>query len=91
MFLLFLTLDLFLIMFHVFHLVDAEPDRREVLFVLARDFLHQTDQDGAAVHSVVRVVVHVLQTDEELRVGAERGCREKKGGFVRHAPGLSCR
>lgn len=61
----------------VFHLIDSKSDGREVLFVLARDFLHQPDEDGAAVHSVVRLVVHVLQTDEELRVGAESFCRQR--------------
>lgn len=45
-------------------------------------FLHQTNQDGAAILAVVRLVVDVLQADEELKVGAERGCRGTQGQSV---------
>lgn len=61
------------------YLVDGEPDGVEVSSeapLSANVFLHQTNQGGAAVLAVVRVVVHVLQPDEELRVRAERGCGE---------------
>lgn len=61
------------------YLVDGESDGVEVsseTSLLASIFLHQTNQDGAAVLAVMRVIIDVLQPDEELRVGAERGCRE---------------
>lgn len=73
--------------FHrVFHLVDTESDGQELVLVLARDFLHQTDQDGAAGNSVVRLVVHVLQKDEEVVAGAEGSCRQMTGGFIQRVP-----
>ncbi len=60
------------------YLVDSESDCVEVspeASLPASIFLHQTDQDSAAVLAVVRVVIHILEPDQELRVGAERGCR----------------
>lgn len=65
------------------YLIDGEPDGVEVSpegSLPASVFLHQTNQDSAAVLAIVRVIVDILQPDEELRVGAERGCREKTGG-----------
>lgn len=68
-----------------FYLIDGESDGVEVsseASLPASVFLHQTDQDGAAVLAIVRVVVHFVQPDEELKVGAERGCRQRGGRFI---------
>ena len=67
------------------NLVDGESDAVKVsskASLPASVFLHQTNQDAAAVLAVVRVVVHVAQPDEELRVGAERGCIQTGGWFI---------
>lgn len=70
------------------HLVDGESDGVQVsseTSLPASVFLHQTDQDRAAILAVVRIVIHVLQPDKELRVGAESGCREKTGDQFTHS------
>lgn len=67
------------------YLVDGKSDGVQVSSKASFSssiFLHQTNQDGAAVFAVVRLVVNVLEADEELRVGAERGCRETRGQSV---------
>ncbi len=61
------------------YFVDGESDGVQVsseLSLPASVFLHETNQSSAAILTVMRVIVNVLQLDEELRVGAERGCRE---------------
>lgn len=67
------------------YLVDGKSNGVQVsteASLPASVFLHQTNQDGAAILAVVRLVVDVLQADEELKVGAERGCRETQGQSV---------
>ena len=62
------------------HLIDGETNGVEVsskASLSASVFLHQSDQGGAAVLGVVRLIVHGVESDKELRVRAESGCTEK--------------
>lgn len=67
------------------YLIDGKANGVEVASkasLPASILLHQTDEDGAAFLTVVRIVVHVVQADEELRVGAEGGCRETSSFYL---------
>lgn len=50
------------------NLVDGEADGVEVTSeapLPSSIFLHQTNEDGAAFLAIVRIIVHVVQLDEE--------------------------
>lgn len=59
--------------------INGEPDGTEVfshLAVAPSIFLHQAHQESAAILTIQRVIVYILQTHQKLGVGAERGWKE---------------
>lgn len=64
------------------YLIDGKADGLHVLPHFphtAPVLLHQAHDEGAALLTIIGVVVHLIQLNDELRIHPEGVCEEKQG------------